>query len=68
MATPHHDAELSRLLALHYDLGEEVKDDEMVTVIGCRRLPIDYMGTVCGQPGFTNEDTVKRPGAWCRYR
>ena len=31
-------------------------------MIGCRRLPIDYIGTVCGQPGFTNEDTVKRPG------
>lgn len=59
---PHQDGQLSRLLALHYDSGEEVKDDEIVTVIGCRRLPIDYVGTVCGQPGFVNEDTVKRAG------
>lgn len=59
---PHHAGELSRVLALHYDSGEEVKDNEIVTVIGCRRLPIDYPGTVCGQPGFSNENTVKRPG------
>lgn len=59
---PLEDGRLSRVLALHYDSGEEVKDDEVVTVIGCRRLPIDYRGTVCGQPGFVNEQTVKRPG------
>lgn len=54
--------QLSRVLALHYDSGQEVKDTDLVTVIGCRRLPIDYRGTVCGQPGFTNEQTVKTPG------
>lgn len=59
---PVDDSQLSRVLALHYDSGEEVKDDELVTVIGCRRLPIDYPGTVCGQPGFVNEQTVKTPG------
>lgn len=56
------DSQLSRVVALNYDSGEEVKDDEIVTVIGCRRLPIDYKGTVCGQPGFVNEQTVKTPG------
>ena len=59
---PVKDGQLSRVLALHYDSGKEVKDSDIVTVIGCRRLPIDYRGTVCGQPGFTNEQTVKRPG------
>lgn len=56
------DEQLSRVLALHYDSGAEVKDSDVVTVIGCRRLPIDYRGTVCGQPGFVNEQTVKTPG------
>ncbi|AAZ97239.1 putative 5'-nucleotidase/2' 3'-cyclic phosphodiesterase [Thiobacillus denitrificans ATCC 25259] len=59
---PREDGQLSRLLSLRYDSGEEVRDDEVVTVIGCRRLPIDYVGTVCGQPGFANEQTVKRAG------
>lgn len=56
------DSQLSRLLSLRYDSGEAVRDDEIITVIGCRRLPIDYIGTVCGQPGFVNEQTVKRAG------
>lgn len=38
-----------------------MKDTDLITVIGCRRLPIDYRGTVCGQPGYTNEQTVKTP-------
>lgn len=59
---PVDDTQLSRLVDLKYDSGVRVKDDDLITVIGCRRLPIDYRGTVCGQPGFTNEQTVKVPG------
>lgn len=46
--------QLSRVLALHYESGEEVQDNEVLTVIGCSRLPMDYQGTLCGQPGYTN--------------
>lgn len=41
MATLSTTASSGALLALNYDSGEEVKDDEMVTVISCRRLPIE---------------------------
>jgi 2',3'-cyclic-nucleotide 2'-phosphodiesterase (5'-nucleotidase family) len=59
----HDDSQLSRVLALHDDSGVEVKDSDVVTVVGCRRLPIDFKDTVCGmQAGFTNENTVKTPG------
>ncbi|OZA43345.1 MAG: hypothetical protein B7X81_11395 [Hydrogenophilales bacterium 17-61-76] len=50
--------QLSRVLALHYESGEEVQDNEVLTVIGCSRLPIDYKGTICGQPGYTNVQRV----------
>ena len=50
--------QLSRVHALHYESGEEVKDNEVLTVIGCSRLPIDYKGTICGQPGYTNVQRV----------
>jgi len=50
--------QLSRVFALHYESGEEVRDNEVLTVIGCSRLPIDYKGTLCGQPGYTNVQRV----------
>lgn len=50
--------QLSRVLALHYESGEEVQDNEVLTVIGCSRLPIDYKGTLCGQPGYSNVQRV----------
>ena len=45
-------------MALHHESGEEVQDNEVLTVIGCSRLPIDYKGTICGQPGYTNVQRV----------
>lgn len=50
--------QLSRVVTLHYETGEEVQDNEVLTVIGCSRLPIDYKGTICGQPGYTNVQRV----------
>ncbi|MHB8915453.1 MAG: bifunctional metallophosphatase/5'-nucleotidase [Thiobacillus sp.] len=50
--------QLSRVLALHFESGEEVQDNEVLTVIGCSRLPMDYKGTICGQPGYTNVQRV----------
>ncbi len=50
--------QLNRVVSLQYDSGEEVQDNEVLTVIGCSRLPIDYQGTICGQPGYDNVQRV----------
>lgn len=55
----------ARILSMrHHSTGQEIQSEEIVKVIGCRRLPIDFQGYVCGMPGFTNVQTVmSRDGA-----
>ena len=51
-----------RLLDLrHAADGRPVEDDEVLTVAGCRRLPIDFQGNLCGLPGFTDVTDVRNP-------
>ncbi len=51
-------SQLSRLVALKYESGADVKDSDVVKVVGCSRLPIDYKGTLCGQPGYSNVQRI----------
>ena len=50
--------QLSRVVGLTYESGGEVQDSDVVNMIGCSRLPIDYQGSLCGQPGFSNVQRV----------
>lgn len=51
-----------RLLELRHAVnGGAVADDEVLTVAGCRRLPIDFRGNLCGIPGFTEVTDVSNP-------
>lgn len=53
-----------RLKALrHASTGLPVADNEVMTISGCRRLPIDFRGTLCGIDGFENLKTIKKPGS-----
>lgn len=45
----------------HTSTGLPVADGEIMTITGCRRLPIDFRGNLCGLPGFDNLQTVKNP-------
>lgn len=46
----------------HASTGLPVQDNEVMTIAGCRRLPIDFRGTLCGIGGFENLKTIKEPG------
>lgn len=50
-----------RLQALRHADGRPVDDDEIITVAGCRRLPIDFQGNLCGMPGFDAVQDVRNP-------
>ncbi len=43
------------------DDGSAVNDDDLLTVTGCRRLPIDFEGVLCGIGGFDNVTQVRNP-------
>lgn len=45
----------------HASTGKLVGDSEIMTISGCRRLPIDFRGTLCGVDGFTNLNTIHNP-------
>lgn len=54
--------DLSRLVDLrHSKDGTLVEDDEVLTISGCRRLPIDFPGYLCGVSGFENVTDVRNP-------
>lgn len=51
-----------RLLNLrHAADGRPVEDWDVLTVAGCRSLPIDFEGNLCGLPGFTDVTDVRNP-------
>jgi 2',3'-cyclic-nucleotide 2'-phosphodiesterase (5'-nucleotidase family) len=50
--------QLSRLLDAQYTNGQAIADSAVVRVFGCARLPLDYQGTLCGQPGFSNVQRI----------
>ncbi len=43
------------------DDGSPVNDTDVLTVTGCRRLPIDFEGVLCGIGGFDNVTQVRNP-------
>ncbi len=43
------------------DDGSEIQDTDTLTVTGCRRLPIDFQGVMCGIGGFDNVANVQNP-------
>lgn len=53
-----------RLLELrHASNGSLVADNEVLTITGCRRLPIDFSGVLCGRGGFSNVQDVQNPAS-----
>ena len=53
---------LSRITEIVYsDTKQPVRDGDIINVVGCRRLPIDFIGSVCGIPGFQNARIVTNP-------
>ncbi len=50
-----------RVLALHRADGSVINDSDELTVGGCRRLPIDFNGVLCGLAGFENVKIVRNP-------
>lgn len=45
----------------HASDGRPVTDNETLVVAGCRRLPIDFAGNLCGVAGFDNVRDVRNP-------
>lgn len=41
--------------------GSRVEDDDVLTIAGCRRLPMDFEGTLCGIGGFENVTQINDP-------
>lgn len=39
----------------------QIVDTDVLSITGCRRWPIDYMGTLCGVNGFTNIQMIRNP-------
>lgn len=45
----------------HAKNGAVVADNEVLSITGCRRLPIDFPGYLCGIGGFENVKDVRNP-------
>lgn len=51
-----------RVIGLHRsDNGAAIQDSDVISIAGCRRLPIDFNGTLCGIGGFDNVTTISNP-------
>ncbi len=51
----------NRIKSMAYEDGRPVGAADTITITGCRRLPIDYDGRLCGLPGFENVTDVIDP-------
>lgn len=52
----------NRIMEVRLDQdGSQINDGDTLTVAGCRRLPIDFEGTLCGISGFNDVTLVRNP-------